>query len=324
MKITNASSINLPLAVWLLHDEYDYIDKENYVSATSLMKPIRQTILTSRIPWNERQQDVSDKIASTMGHAVHDSIERAWSKGHAKAMKLLGYPENIINRVVINPTPELLRERNDWIPVYMEQRAFREINVDGEVFEIGGKFDMVADGELYDHKSTSAFSWLFGTRDDDHQIQGSIYRWLNPNLITGNVIHINYIFTDWSRMQARSNPKYPQKRVEEKHIPLLSTAEIEHWIKDRLRLYQRYRDASEDHIPECTDKELWRSEPTYKFYRDPTKLSGRSTKNFDNKHEAEQFKSEKGGSGVIITVPGEAKACNYCNAYDVCKQKDRF
>ena len=206
----------------------------------------------------------------------------------------------------------------------MEQREYREVTIGDVTYTVGGKYDMVADGELYDHKSTSAFSWLFGTRDDDHQTQGSLYRWLNPQKIYGNQIHINYIFTDWSRMQAKTNPKYPQKRVEEKHIPLLSVAETERWVKDRLTLIQRHWNDPEEKMPPCTDKELWRSEPAYKYYKDSTKISGRSTKNFDNKHEAEQFKAEKGGVGVVITIPGEAKACNYCQVYDLCKQKDTF
>lgn len=324
MKITNNSGINLPLAVWLLHDEYDYIDKPNYISVTSLMRPIKQTILVSRIPPAERTEDVADQIARTLGHAIHDSIEKAWEKGHRKAMKKLGYPDAIIERIIINPTPEKLLERNDWIPVYMEQREFKEVVINGVTYIIGGKFDMVADGELYDNKSTSAYSWLFGTRDEDHRDQGSLYRWLNPTKVYGDHIHINYIFTDWSRMQARSNPKYPQKRVEEKHIPLLSVAETDRYVVERLTLIQRYWDAPESEIPECTDKELWRSDPVYKYYADETKISGRSTKNFDNKADAEQFKASKGGKGVVITIPGEPKACNYCNAFNICKQKDGY
>jgi hypothetical protein len=324
VKITNNTGINLPLAVWLLHDTYDYVDEENYISATSLMKPIRQTILGARVPVSERVTDISENIARSYGHAIHDSIESAWKTGHKKAMRLLGYPDTIVDRILINPTDEELRATSEAIPVYMEQRSFKKVLVNGVTYTIGGKYDMVADGELYDHKSTSAFSWLFGTRDDDHRTQGSIYRWLDEKRIYGSQIHINYIFTDWSRMQAKTNPKYPQKRVEEKHIDLWSVADTDRWVKERLSLIQKHWNSPESQIPFCTDKELWRSEPAYKYYRDPEKISGRSTKNFDNKHEAEQFKADKGGQGVVITVPGEAKACNYCNVFDLCKQKDGF
>lgn len=320
MRLTNASDINLPLAVWLLHDEYDYDDRANYISATSLLKPVRQAVLTSRIPPAERQADVADYIARALGHAVHDSIEKAWSKGHTRAMKLLGYPTSVIERIAINPSDGELRASNDIIPVYMEQREYREI--DGWI--VGGKFDMVADGVPFDHKSTSAFSWLMGTKDDDHRLQLSVYKWLNPKKITADHGTINYIFTDWSRMQARMNPKYPQKRVESKNLQLLSLEETERWVRERLRLIRTHWNDPEAKIPHCTEKELWRSDPKYKYYRDASKISGRSTKNFDDKHEAERFMAEKGGVGVVITVPGEPKACNYCPAYDLCKQKDLY
>lgn len=34
----------------------------------------------------------------------------------------------------------------------------------------------------------------------------------------------------------------------------------------------------DEEIPECTDEELWRSPTKYKYYSDPNKTSGRSTK----------------------------------------------
>lgn len=323
MNYTNISGINLMLAVWLMHDSYDYIDMPNYISATSLMKPLRQLVLTSRIPPQERTEDIQDRIARAYGHAIHDSIEKAWTHGYEGAMRKLGFPQKVIDQILINPTPEELAAKPDAIPVYLEQRGFREIEVDGVTFTIGGKFDMVADGQLADNKSTSAYSWLFGTRDEDHREQGSIYRWIHPDKITSDTIKINYIFTDWSRAQARVNPKYPQKRVEEKTIPLRSMEETEDWIRSRLRKYLQYKDRPEHEIPHCTDAELWRSDPQYKYYSDPDKISGRSTKNFSDKAEADLFCASK-GKGVVITVPGEPKACSYCTAFDACTQKDGF
>lgn len=324
MKITNTTGINLPLAVWLLHDTYDYVDMPNYISATGLMKPIKQSILANRIPAKDQVMDVSEAVSRALGHAIHDSIEKAWLDGHKRSMKLLGYPEDVIGRVLVNPSEEALAAAgHDAIPVYVEQREYRQITVDGVTYTIGGKSDMIADGIVHDHKSTSVFSFMKGSKDEDYALQPSIYRWLNPRKATADYGKINFIFTDWSRAMSRQ-ANYPQKRVEEKSFPLLSLDETEAWIIDRIRQLVAYRDAPEERIPECTPKELWMSDPTYKYYADPAKLSGRSTKNFTDKLEAEQFKSQKGGVGIVITVPGEAKACNYCRAFDNCKQKDRY
>ncbi|QDH84177.1 hypothetical protein Axy13_043 [Achromobacter phage vB_AxyP_19-32_Axy13] len=327
IRVTNMHQVSLPLAVWLLHDEYDYVKEDNYISATALLKPLRHIVLAGRVPPESRTMDVMDMVNIGMGHALHDSIEKAWHKGHKRALKILGYPETVVNAVRINPTDEELHSVKDCIPIYIEQRAIKEVSVGGTTFKVGGKFDIVTEGLLQDFKSTSAFVWVKGSRDDEHMLQGSIYRWLNPDKIKEDFIRINYIFTDWRKADARSNPNYPQHRIMHKDIPLMSLADTEAWIKNKLAQVLKYQDADENLIPECTDEELWRSDPVFKYFSDPEKAKvegARSTKNFPTLVEARQFQSEKGGKGAIVTVNGEPKRCSYCSVYDVCKQKDRY
>lgn len=316
--ISNVHDIGTALAVWLVHDEYDYVNETNYISATSLMKPIRQLLLPSLVPpANRVQPDVEDFISRALGHSLHDSIEKAWVKGYATNLKKLGYPDEVIARVRINPKDSELFE--GCIPIYLEQRSIRE----HRGFKIGGKFDLVAQGIVHDNKSTSAYSWVFGGKDDDYRLQGSIYRWLNPEKITEDFIRINFIFTDWQKAQAKSNPNYPQRRVETRDIPLLSLADTEKWIDWKLDQIQKYKDAPESRIPECTDAELWMSSPTFKYYSDPAKTDGKSTKNFDSIHAANMFKAEK-GKGIVITVPAQPKRCGYCDSFSICSQKDKY
>lgn len=323
--ITNKGDIPLALAVWLLHDEYDYIDEPNYISVTGLMKPIRHIVLPSRVPPEKRESDVEDYISRALGHSLHDSIEKAWTKGAARSLRLLGHPKSVIERVLVNPTPEQLAGTKNPIPVYLEQRSFRKITVGGITYTIGGKFDMVAEGIVHDNKSTTAYTWLYGGKDDDYKLQGSLYRWLNPDKITEDFIRINFIFTDWQKAQAKQNPNYPQKRLEYKDIPLMTLEETERWIRKKLEQVAQYKDTPEADIPECTDEELWRSSPQYKYYADPLKTTGRSTKNFDNPLDAKKFMMvEKAGKGVIITIPGEVKRCTYCEAFPICSQKEKY
>jgi hypothetical protein len=81
---TNTADIGLAMAVWLAHDEYssgaNEHEGQNVISATGLLKPIRQLVLSNRVPPSDRQVDVSDFIASRLGHAIHDSIEHAWKR----------------------------------------------------------------------------------------------------------------------------------------------------------------------------------------------------------------------------------------------------
>lgn len=329
MKITNEAGINLPLAVWLLSDDYDYVEGyDNYISATSLMKPLRQIILPGRIPPSETRADVADFIARKLGHAIHDSMEKAWSnpKQFSRSLIQLGYPVDVIERIAINPTDEERRASNSMIPVFLEQRAFREI--DG--FTIGGKFDMVAEGIVQDTKSSSAWSWAKGTRDDDHRIQMSLYRWIDAALPMPRIQEdfgiINYIFTDWSKAMLKT-PNYPQKRVASKEIALLTLAETETWVHNKLALISKNYQTPENQLPHCTDEELWRSAPQYKYFSDPTKAkdpAARSTKNFDSASDARSFMASKGGIGIVVTKPGEVKACGYCPAFDACTQKDQY
>jgi CRISPR/Cas system-associated exonuclease Cas4 (RecB family) len=320
MKITNNQDIALPLAVWLLNDEYDYISNPNYISVTTLMKPIKQIVLAQRVPLESKGFDLSDLIASRMGTALHDSIEKAINTNMSKALRTLGYPKDVIERILVNPTPEQVSLVQDPIVLWTEQRTLMEVGK----WTVGGKFDLVAEGIVQDYKSTSAYSWIYGGRDEDHRLQLSIYRWLNQDKITEDYGIINYIFTDWMKSSAAQNPKYPPSRLMSKTLALTEPKKIQQWVENKLALLDKYGQAEESEIPECTPEELWMSEPAFKYYADPTKTSGKSTKNFDSLAEANMHRATKGGVGVVKTIPGEPKKCGYCPAFEVCKQKDRY
>ena len=160
-QFTNETGVSLDLAVWLLHDEYDYRQGQLHLDTSRWQT--RMIILGSRVSSGDRQIDVSDFIASALGKSIHDSIEKAWTMAPENKLKRLGYSENVIDRILVNPTHEELAAKTDPIPVYIEQRAFR----DHLGYTIGGKFDMVTDGIVKDNKSTSAFAWQAGTRDEE-------------------------------------------------------------------------------------------------------------------------------------------------------------
>lgn len=305
-----------------MHDDYDYINEENYISVTTLMKPLRQIILGMRPNPNSDNPDVLDFVARTLGNAIHNGIELAWKSGYARNLIKLGYPQSVVDKVVINPDDEAYADP-DLIPIHIERRGFRKING----YTLGGKFDLVADGILEDNKSTSTYTWVKGTRDDEHRLQGSIYRWIDQarpvKYITEDWMRVNYIFTDWNKAFARNQENYPQSRVQAKMLGLLSLVETEQFITSKLALISKYKDTPEKLIPECSDEELWKSETVYKYYSDASKTDGRATKNFDNLREANEFKASK-GKGVVITIEGTPKRCEYCSVFELCSQKDKY
>lgn len=321
-RYTNNTGISLAAAVWLAHDDYDHVKEEKYVSATGLLKPTRQIILSGRVNADgDVIPDIASEVSAAMGQSLHAGIEKAWSLEHYQTnLRKLGYPERVVSLVRINPTDAELKAEPDILPVYIEQRATRQIVVGGVEYTIGGKYDIVIEGRLNDIKSTSVYTYIHQTNVEKYSLQGSIYRWLNPEKITDDHIYIQYLFTDWAARFAKSDAKYPRSRVLEFPVRLKSLQETENFIRAKLTELQRYKDAPEPQLPLCTSEELWRSDPVFKYYKNPASMS-RSTKNFDSLHEANLYLAKQ-GVGIVVTRPGEVKACRYCAGFAACSQKD--
>jgi hypothetical protein len=325
-RFANVGEVPLALAVFLASDFYDHSDDPTEISATALLKPLRQTILAGRVPEGEGLVNLADMMASRMGTAIHNGIEKAWKENHIPAMKALGLPGRVINRVVVNPSPEVLASNSDLIPVYVEPDRFkRQITVGDRTWTVTGKTDFIGEGRVQDFTSTSVFTYQKQTNATKYALQGSIYRWLAPKIITEPTLDIHYIFTDWKSAMAKADKSYPPKRFLTQRYELMSLAETEAFIRKKLQQIEAYWQAPEEEIPQCDSEDLWRSDPVFKYYKDPAAANTpgkRSTNNFDSRQEAVIFMSEKGGAGVIKEVPGQVTACKYCPAFAACSQKD--
>lgn len=313
----NVSEVPLALAVFLASDNYDYSDDPTEISATTLLKPLRQIILAKRVPPGDGLVNLADMMNSRMGSAIHDAIEKSWLNNHRSAMEAIGLPKQVIDRIIINPKQEDLLPNH--IPIYLEQRLKRKIGK----WTVTGKFDFVGEGKVQDFKSTSTFTYKKQTNADKYTQQGSIYRWLDPQLITQDQMDIHYIFTDWKPAMVKTDPSYPPKRFHTQSFELMSLSETEAFIRRKLELIEQYWHADEDDIPLCDDAELWRSEPVFKYYKNPEKTA-RSTKNFDTRPEAYAFMAQNGNVGIVKEVPGQVTACKYCPAFAACSQKDQL
>lgn len=315
-KYSNIQAVPLSLQVFLATDHYDHNPDPKTISATALIKPLRQLVLNSRVDQEEAAVDLTQMVASRVGTAIHDGIERAWANNYKEALKTLGYPNTVINRIVINkPIEEII---DGDIPIYFEQRIEREVNG----YKVSGKFDFVCEGMVEDFKTTSTYTSMNNTNDEKYRLQGSIYRWLNPKMITSDQMAIQFIFTDWSAAKARTDPKYPQARIQRKYFDLMSLSETEQYIKHKIGLIDQYWFAHESSLPDCSDEDLWRTEPVFKYYKNPEKLA-RSTKNFDSKQAAYTHLAQE-GTGIVLEKPGSVTACRYCSGFSLCTQKDRL
>lgn len=319
-KYSNINNVPLSIAVWLGTDSYDHNNDPKTISVTSLLKPIREIILTMQLkPEDIQPTDISTLVASRMGTAIHTGIETAWVKNYVQALLDMGYPKGLIGTIRINPTKQNIEDARtagiDITPIYMEMRTDKVING----WTISGKFDFIGDGRLEDFKSTSVYSYIFDSNGEKYKQQGSIYRWLNPDIITQDIMAIQFIFTDWSALKARTDRSYPPAKTHEHKLPLMSYESTERFISEKLTQIETYKDKPQNELPLCTPKELWRKGTIWKYYKNPAKKS-RSTKNFNSAFEANTRLTKDGSIGIIDEVRGEVVACKYCNVVGVCEQ----
>lgn len=315
MAYTNQTNLPLPIAVWLAHDTYDR--EAAGLSATSLMKPVRQLILAKRLPPGEGLIDVSGLVKSRIGTAIHDAIEQAWtSQKLSDTLAGLGLPTKTINRILVNP--ESIPEGKPVVPIYLEKRSEKEVLG----VKITGKFDFIADGRVHDFKTTSTFAYTSGNKDDDYIMQGSIYRWLNPDIITDDMMSIIFIFSDWNKNRYLSAKEtYPPAQIIAKDFKLLPEATVQTFVENKVNKLIECMNLDEPDLPLCTDEDLWRKPDSYKYYKDPMK-TGRSTRTLDTYREAMEVYTKDGSVGRIDTVKGGVQACLYCSAFTLCSQKD--
>lgn len=304
-------NISPTLGLWLLSDDYDSSDDPRTISATALLKPVKAIVLSRRVV-DKAPVSIDSLIASRMGSAVHTAIENSWLQGSKtyEALSRMGLPAH---RYLINPEGSV---PEGMIPIYLEQRFYRKLNG----WTVTGKFDMVFDGQVHDIKTTKAYNIEKKLSHESWKLQGSIYRWLTPEVITDESLLVEAVIVDWNRGSAARSADYPQSAWQRISLPLLTVSNTESYISNKLELLDMYMDSDESEMPRCTDEELWRDAPKYAYYAKGI-TAGRSTRNFDTLLEAQTYQVSKGGKGEIEVRKGSPKACDYCPAALICKQR---
>ena len=179
MKLTNHHDLPETLFRAVLNDKYSRGGA--HYSATDLIRPPRITILTHRY-WEQIEEDVSDRIWSLLGKAVHAILEAA------------------------DPDDALTEER-----LYAE--------VDGYV--ISGASDLYHDSIITDYKVTSVWSRVFGSRIEQWSQQLNVYAYLFRQAgFDVEKLRVVCIYRDWSANKAIQNRRLPQLPAETLPIAL--------------------------------------------------------------------------------------------------------
>jgi len=162
--------------------------------------------------------DVSERIWSLLGQAVHTILERA-----------------------------ALRQEG----MVAEDRLYAEV----AGWQLSGQFDVMQmdTGVLSDYKVTTVYKLQ---NIDGWTQQLNVLRWLaHKNGIAVTSLEIIAILRDWKKGEAERKPdSYPQTPIVRVEIPLWSLEDAEEYILDRVQLHQY---AQQGGRVDCTDEERW-------------------------------------------------------------------
>jgi len=317
IKFNNPTGLHPFVAAMLTYNDYDYNDDPTVISVTSLMKPINMVALERFHSGCDKEVDVEALIPSVMGSAMHSLLEVALETTKPEVWKMLG----------VKP---------DKLQILQEQRNVKEVL--GTGFKVSGKFDVLYKyfdnpWRLADLKTLSTWGTILSgeSKKLEYTKQLSMYRWGNQDKEIDDIAEIFYWYTDWSKVKALQDTSYPQSRVGHFEIALWSVEETDRYIRARLAEISRAINMLKTHGitgVTCTDEDLWRSDPKYKYYK-PNKSGKinytRATKVFDTLEEAQVYMATKGaGVGEIKEFPAEVKRCGYCSVREFCPQYAEF
>lgn len=265
---------NLPQAIVDAVRNDGYSKGDADISVTELIGPPRISAL-KREHADEIVEDASDRIWSLFGQAIHTILERANRQGIAER--------------------RLKMTVEDWV--------------------ISGGMDLYQeDGALVDYKTTSAWSVKGGVKDE-WTTQLNVYAEIlrsNGHPVSG--LKIVAILRDWSKLEARRDPAYPQRQVETYTVDLWPAEQAQKYVRERVILHKQARVK----LPECSTEDRWAKPAKYALM----KVGGkRAVKLYDTEAEARAHASVDPKNLRVEVRPGESTRCEaYCSVAQFCTQ----
>lgn len=281
-KITNI--YNLPDAmVRALESDYQYKDKR--YSVTTLLSPIRETMLKRRYH-NEIETDASDLIWALWGTGIHKALEV-----NAKDGELL------------------------------EQGLGADI-IHG--YRLTGYADMIDLNRkmVVDYKSTSVWQYINGDFEK-YKLQLQMYAYLYYKM-TGLFIdkgQIVMFMRDFSKMRSKyEKGGYPERPVMSIDFDLGTPEEIEKYIVERMELMIKYEQVMDDQLPLCTEKERFNSGDKYAIMKKGNKRAVKlhDTLSSANAHLEYLQSTGDGIYSIDIRKGTDTKCLEYCSVNIYC------
>ena len=282
-RLTN--KYGLPNAFYraIKNDPYTFTGE---ISVTQLIQPpqIRQL---SRRHKDKIEEDVTDRLWTLLGSAVHKVLERSEDK-HAED--------------------------------FQEVRVQKDFN--GVV--VSGQADLwEAPGSLYDYKFTSVWAYIGEIkRDWVWQLNMLAYLYRDAGIPVNN-IYIMAIFRDWSKNRAKQGGDYPKVGAKVIPIPMMSTEEVEALFMERIKLHKEAETLPDEQLPECSAEDRWEKPTQYALMKNKNK---KATKLFASLAEAAEYKqvieadNTKDNFSIDVRLGENTRCEHYCPVKDFCLQ----
>ena len=228
MTLTNR--FNLPDSIFRAISNDPYSKGDADISTTELINVPQAVALMKRYK-DKIQEDVSERIWSLVGQAVHVILERA--------------------------TPD---------ESIAEKRYFR--NVLG--WKISGAVDLIEENTLFDYKVTGVFTFIYGSRIKEWAAQANVNNWLR-SAKWGSVDKLQnvLILRDWVKSKAGTG-KYPDVQIVTVDLDLWDLKKAEDYVIERVKLHQEAQKCTDEELAvkfPCSIEDRWLNERTGVFAR---------------------------------------------------------
>lgn len=286
LKLTNRLGLPQPIVEAMQNDSYDAGDSD--YTATSLMQPPRMAQLRRE---HEIKEDAADRVYTLQGQIMHLILERAGT-----ALKAEGY--------------------------IVEKRFKTTYSVGSRIFKFSAQVDLFdpVSGTISDYKYTGVASASKGLKEEYRFQLNAQAELLRRSGLQVDKAEVILFFRDWHASRAVTDPSYPQSPTMKQEVPLLSSGQVDDWIRERIVLHE----AAKTELPQCTDAERWQTPSQYAVIKNGAK---RATRVFDTLLEADKFLTLTVGDKdyKIVERSGKSVRClSWCPVRETCEQATKY
>lgn len=267
------NNLNLPQPLVEAVANDEYDRGAAHISITGLLRPPRLSALEEAHA-EEITEDAADRIWSLVGQVVHGVLERADKTGIA--------------------------ERRLWMQV--------------EGWTVSGQMDRYQDGLLQDYKFVTAWKFKAAGVPEEYEQQLNLYAALLRH--HGHPVQrmeIVGILRDFSKLEARRDPEYPQQQVVVRQVPLWAPERAAKFLRERVILHQQAR----VRLPECSASERWAKPDVYAVMKQG---KDRAVRLYETEIDAITH-AKRDSSLYVDKRPGANIRCEaYCPVSGFCSQ----